>query len=103
MPIKCSYFVDTFYLQALEARLVRLLSSNTLHWRHQEMGVGMLLSMTSYDHAPAPATARLWLSLLVSERRTLRLMALQVELQANLREDFTITEKCPTRVLIIPY
>ena len=65
------------HYQVLEAGLVRLLSSNTLHWRHQEMGVGMLLSMTSYDHTPAPATARLWLSLLVSEQRTLRLMALQ--------------------------
>ena len=60
------------HYQQLEAGLVRLLSSNTLHWRHQEMGVGMLLSMTTHDHTPTLDTAQLWLSLLVSDQRTLR-------------------------------
>ena len=60
------------HYQQLEARLVGLLTSNTLHWRHQEMGVGMLLSMTTHDHTPTLDTAQLWLSLLVSDQRTLR-------------------------------
>ena len=68
------------HYQELEGRLVQLLSSNTLHWRHQEMGVGMLLSMITYDHTPSLDTTQLWLSLLVSEQRALRLMAYQVPL-----------------------
>ena len=52
--------------QELEGRLVQLLGSNTLHWRQQEMGVDMLLSMITYDHTPSLDTTQLWLSLLVS-------------------------------------
>ena len=41
------------------------------------MAVGMLLTMISYDHTPSLATTQLWLSLLISDQRTLRLMAYQ--------------------------
>ena len=68
------------HYQELEGRLVQLLSSNTLHWRHQEMGVGMLLSMITYDHTSSLNTTQLWLSLLVSDQRALRLMAYQVKI-----------------------
>ena len=71
------------HYQELEGRLVQLLSSNTLHWRHQEMGVGMLLTMITYDHTPNLDTTQLWLSLLVSDTRNLRMMAYQVRLIIN--------------------
>ena len=65
------------HYQQLESELVRMVKSNALHWRHQEMGVGMLLTMISHDMTPTLDTTQLWLSLLISDQRTLRLMALQ--------------------------
>ena len=65
------------HYQELESKLVKLVESNSLHWRHQEMGVGMLLSMINYDHSPSLSTTQLWLSLLISDQRQLRLMAYQ--------------------------
>ena len=69
---------EVVHYQELEGKLVMLLSSNSLHWRHQEMGVGMLLSMITYDYTPSLDTTQLWLSLLVSDQRALRLIAYQV-------------------------
>ena len=71
---------EVVHYQELEGKLVMLLSSNSLHWRHQEMGVGMLLSMITYDYTPSLDTTQLWLSLLVSDQRALRLIAYQVRL-----------------------
>jgi len=65
------------HYQQLETRLVQLVGGKTLHWRHQEMAVGMLLSMITYDHTPSLPTTSLWLSLLLSDQRTIRLMAYQ--------------------------
>lgn len=65
------------HYQELESRLVQLVGGKTLHWRHQEMAVGMLLSMITYDHTPSLPTTSLWLSLLLSDQRTIRLMAYQ--------------------------
>ena len=65
------------HYQELEVRLVELVSSKTLHWRHEEMAVGMLLSMITYDHTPTMPTTSLWLSMLISDQRTIRLMAYQ--------------------------
>ena len=50
---------------------------------HQEMGGGMLLTMITYDHTPNLDTTQLWLSLLVSDTRNLRMMAYQVRLIIN--------------------
>ena len=72
-----SHMKELMHYQQLETNLIALLSSNTLHWRHQEMGVGMLLTMITYDHTPSPPSTQLWLSLLISDQRTLRLMAYQ--------------------------
>ena len=47
------------YYQELEGKLVQLVGSKTLHWRHQEMAVGMLLSMITYDHTPSLSTTSL--------------------------------------------
>jgi proteasome activator subunit 4 len=65
------------HYQALETALVSLVEGKALHWRHQEMAVGMLLSMVAYDTAPSQRTASLWLGLLLSDQRTIRLMAYQ--------------------------
>ena len=65
------------HYQSLESSLVSLVISNTLHWRHEEMAVGMLLSMITYDHTPNQATTSMWLDLLLSDQRTIRLMAYQ--------------------------
>ena len=69
--------VVVVHYRELETKLVKLVESNNLHWRHQEMGVGMLLSMIIYDHSPSLDTTQLWLSLLISDQRQLRLMAYQ--------------------------
>ena len=66
------------HLQALETALVGLVEGKALHWRHEEMAVGMLLSMITYDTSPSPRTTSLWLGLLLSDQRTVRLMAYQV-------------------------
>jgi len=65
------------HYQALEEALVTLVEGKALHWRHEEMAVGMLLSMISYDTSPSPRTTALWLGLLLSDQRTVRLMAYQ--------------------------
>ena len=71
---------EVAHFKELEGKLLMLLSSNSLHWRHQEMGVGMLLSMITYDYTPSLDTTQLWLSLLVSDQRALRLIAYRVRL-----------------------
>ena len=86
------------YYQKLEGRLVQLVDSKTLHWRHQEMAVGMLLSMITYDHTPSLSTTSLWLSLLLSDQRTIRLMAYQA-LEGILKLSKVTSVKVPLRVL----
>ena len=65
------------HYQALEGALVSLVEGKSLHWRHEEMAVGMLLSMVTYDTSPSLRTTGLWLGLLLSDQRTVRLMAYQ--------------------------
>ena len=87
------------HYQQLETNLITLLNSNTLHWRHQEMGVGMLLSMITYDHTPTLASTQLWLSLLISDQRTLRLMAYQA-LEGILKLSKIPSNKVPLSELV---
>jgi proteasome activator subunit 4 len=92
------------HYQELEVRLVELVGSKTLHWRHQEMAVGMLLSMITYDHTPSLSTTSLWLSLLLSDQRTIRLMAyqalegiLKLSKMPSVKEPLTeLVPGCPT-------
>jgi len=87
------------YYQELEGRLVQLVGSKTLHWRHQEMAVGMLLSMITYDHTPSLSTTSLWLSLLLSDQRTIRLMAYQA-LEGILKLSKVTSVKVPLADLV---
>ena len=70
-----SSMAGQLHYQALETALVGLVEGKALHWRHEEMAVGMLLSMITYDTSPSPKSTSLWLSLLLSDQRTIRLMA----------------------------
>jgi len=85
--------------QALETSLVGLVTGKSLHWRHEEMAVGMLLSMITYDHTPSLATTSMWLSLLLSDQRTIRLMAYQA-LEGILKLSKIPSKKVPLSELV---
>ena len=88
------------HYEELESRLVGLVTSNAaMHWRHCEMAVGMLLSMLTYDHAPSLPATQLWLSLLLSDQRTLRLMAYQA-LEGTLKLAKLPSNKVPLASLL---
>jgi len=82
------------YFQELETKIVGLVSNKTLHWRHHEMAVGMLLSMITYDHTPTRETTSLWLQLLLDDQRNIRCMAYQA-LEGILKLEKVASKKVP--------
>ncbi len=66
----------------LESILVNLLSQKKvgqpLHWRHEQMALGLLLMqiVPGYD-SPSPEAVEIWLRALVHDHREVRLMAFQ--------------------------
>jgi len=65
------------HCQSLETSLHQLVVGKGLHWRHNQMAVGMLLSMVTFDHTPSHNQVAMWLNLLLDDDRTIRLMAYQ--------------------------
>ena len=63
---------------ALECQLLDLIQGGTLHWRHYQMAVGMLLTMMLADHQPSERLINLWLDSLLHDDVTIRFMAFQV-------------------------
>ena len=63
------------------------------------MAVGMLLFMITYDHTPSLPTTSLWLSLLLSDQRTMRLMAYQA-LEGILDLSKLVSVKVPITALV---
>ena len=64
----------------LESELCELVQSGNLHWRHQQMALGMLLSMICSGHKPSVTTLDLWLECLIHDDRNIRCMAFQVSI-----------------------
>ena len=62
----------------LESELCELVQSGNLHWRHQQMALGMLLTMICSGHKPSVTTLDLWLECLIHDDRNIRSMAFQV-------------------------
>ena len=78
---------DPDYL-SLEKQLVKLVNGGTLHWRHYQMAIGMLLSLVNSTHVPFTETINLWLEALVHDDRMIRLVAFQA-VEAILKGQFT--------------
>ena len=57
-----SSMAGQLHYQALETALLGLVEGKALHWRHEEMAVGMLLSMITYDTTPSPLSTLLYFS-----------------------------------------
>ena len=94
-----SSMAGQLHYQALETALLGLVEGKALHWRHEEMAVGMLLSMITYDTTPSPQSTSLWLALLLSDQRTIRLMAYQA-LEGILKLSKLKTRKVPLSELV---
>ena len=62
----------------LESQLIELLQSGTLHWRHYQMAIGMLLTMMLADHQPTAKLMDMWMENLLHDDITIRFVAFQV-------------------------
>ena len=76
--------VDPDYLE-LEKIVLDLISSKSLHWRHEQMAIGTLLLLLNCDCGPLPEVVELWLNLLVHDDHSVRLTAFQVRFSKNLK------------------
>ena len=64
---------------ALESKLLDLLQDgSSLHWRHYQMAVGMLLTMMLADHQPQERLINFWLDSFLHDDVAIRSMAFQV-------------------------
>ena len=64
---------------ALESKLLDLVQDgNSLHWRHYQMAVGMLLTMMVSDHQPQERLINFWLDSFLHDDVAIRSMAFQV-------------------------
>ena len=62
---------------ALEKELCSLVTSGNLHWRHNQMAVGMLYTLTVPYHNPPSEILQLWMNSLIHDDRNIRSVALQ--------------------------
>ena len=62
----------------LEKTLSDLIQSGTLHWRHHQMAIGMLLTILVKDARPTAQVVNLWLEALLHDDVTIRFIAFQV-------------------------
>ena len=62
----------------LESKLIELLQSGTLHWRHYQMAIGMMLTMMLADHHPTAKLMDMWMENLLHDDITIRFVAFQV-------------------------
>ena len=58
---KLTYHLNVFLFQALEKELCTLICEGTLHWRHKQMAIGMMLSIIVEDHIQPPEVVDMWL------------------------------------------
>ena len=69
--------LDSDYL-AMQNELCALVQGGTLHWRHHQMAIGMLLTMLVADSEPNANVVNLWLEALLHDDVTIRFIAFQV-------------------------
>ena len=69
--------LDSDFL-AMQNELCTLVQSGTLHWRHHQMAIGMLLTMLVADSEPSANVVNLWLEALLHDDVTIRFIAFQV-------------------------
>ena len=62
----------------LEKSLSDLVQSGTLHWRHHQMAIGMLLTLLVRESRPTAQVVNLWLENLLHDDVTIRFIAFQV-------------------------
>ena len=62
----------------LEKSLSDLIQGGTLHWRHHQMAIGMLLTLLVRDSRPTAQVVNLWLENLLHDDVTIRFIAFQV-------------------------
>ena len=62
---------------ALEEELCSLVVSGNLHWRHSQMAIGMLYTLTVPDHCPPRKVLQLWMRCLIHDDRNIRSVAIQ--------------------------
>ena len=65
------------YFIALEKELCSLVTSGNLHWRHNQMAIGMLYTLTVPYHNPPSEILHLWMNSLIHDDRNIRSVALQ--------------------------
>ena len=65
------------YFISLENELCSLVNSGNLHWRHTQMAIGMLYTLTVPLHYPPPTVLELWMSCLIHDDRNIRSVAIQ--------------------------
>jgi hypothetical protein len=53
--------ISMLLFQALEKELCSLICEGTLHWRHKQMAIGMMLSIIVEDHIQPPEVVDMWL------------------------------------------
>lgn len=68
---------DNPHFLALESELCSLVTSGSLHWRHAQMAIGMLYTLTVPDHCPPPNVLQLWMNCLIHDDRNIRSVAIQ--------------------------
>ena len=68
---------DNPYFIFLENELCSLVKSGSLHWRHTQMAIGMLYTLTVPEHNPPSDVLNLWMMCLIHDDRSIRSVALQ--------------------------
>ena len=62
---------------ALEKELCSMVRGGSLHWRHTQMAIGMLYTLTVPHHQPPADLLELWMQCLIHDDRNIRSVAFQ--------------------------
>ena len=65
------------YFVALENELCSLVNGGNLHWRHTQMAIGMLYTLTVPEHHPPSDVLQMWMNCLIHDDRNIRSVAIQ--------------------------
>ena len=68
---------DNPHFLSLENELCSLVKSGSLHWRHNQMAIGMLYTLTVPGHNPPSDVLDLWMRCLIHDDRSIRSVAIQ--------------------------
>ena len=74
---QCNTHEDNPHFLFLENELCSLVKSGSLHWRHTQMAIGMLYTLTIPEHNPPSDVLNLWMMCLIHDDRSIRSVAVQ--------------------------